>query len=138
MQVFLPSADFSVCASVLDDLRLGNQCYRECLTLFNGGWRHHPAAKMWAPHRGLLAWYALALAEELSKRKRFSAHTASKWQAFWLLAATELPEPDAPSWLHDTNLHRSHQSNLVRKDPEHYRRFWPDVPDDLDYIWPVE
>jgi hypothetical protein len=25
---------------------------------------------------------------------------------------------------------------LVRKDPEHYQRFFPDVPPDLDYVWP--
>ena len=32
--------------------------------------------------------------------------------------------------------HRSHQAALVRKLPEHYRRLFPDVPDDLPYIWP--
>jgi len=31
----------------------------------------------------------------------------------------------------------SHQSNLLRKDPEFYRPvFGPDVPDDLPYVWP--
>jgi len=29
-----------------------------------------------------------------------------------------------------------HQSNLVRKFPEHYRMHWPEVPEDLPYIWP--
>ena len=42
-----------------------------------------------------------------------------------------------PPWLGDHALHRSHQSSLVRKDPAHYRRFFPDVPDDLPYVWPV-
>ena len=42
-----------------------------------------------------------------------------------------------PPWLGDPALHRSHQSSLVRKDPAHYRRFFPDVPDDLPYVWPV-
>ena len=43
---------------------------------------------------------------------------------------------ELPGWLGDEALHRSHQSALVRKDPEHYRRFFPDVPDDLPYVWP--
>lgn len=43
-----------------------------------------------------------------------------------------------PSWLGDEDLHLSHQSNLIRKNPEFYRqRFGPNVPDNLPYIWPV-
>jgi len=42
-----------------------------------------------------------------------------------------------PPWLGDEELHRSHRSALVRKDPAHYRPLFPDVPDDLPYVWPV-
>lgn len=48
-----------------------------------------------------------------------------------------LPKRIAPPWLGDAELHRSHQSALVRKDPTYYRQFFPDVPDDLPYVWPV-
>ena len=48
-----------------------------------------------------------------------------------LAAAGELPP-----WLGDDAFHRSHQSALVRKDPQHYRKFFADVPDDLEYVWP--
>jgi hypothetical protein len=41
-----------------------------------------------------------------------------------------------PPWLGDPALHRSHQSSLLRKDPDFYRRLFPDVPDDLPYVWP--
>ena len=41
-----------------------------------------------------------------------------------------------PPWLGRRALHRSHQSALVRKDPVHYRPFFPNVPDDLPYVWP--
>ncbi len=40
-------------------------------------------------------------------------------------------DPEMPPWLGDPDFHRSHQSNLVRKDPAYYRRIFPDVPDDL-------
>jgi hypothetical protein len=42
-----------------------------------------------------------------------------------------------PPWLGDGDLHRSHRSALVRKDPDFYRPQFPDAPDDLPYVWPV-
>jgi hypothetical protein len=42
-----------------------------------------------------------------------------------------------PGWLGDPAFHRSHQSALVRKDPDWYRPHFPDVPDDLPYVWPA-
>jgi hypothetical protein len=42
-----------------------------------------------------------------------------------------------PGWLFADEVPRSHQSALVRKDPDHYRPLFPDVPDDIEYYWPV-
>ena len=42
-----------------------------------------------------------------------------------------------PPWLGRRDLHRAYRSALVRKDPEHYLPLFPDVPDDLEYVWPV-
>ena len=50
MQTFLPYPDFAKSARVLDPSRLGNQFYREGLTLLRGKWPNHPASKMWADH----------------------------------------------------------------------------------------
>ena len=36
-----------------------------------------------------------------------------------------------PPWLGLDPVHVSHRSSLLRKDPEHYRRFFPTEPDDL-------
>jgi hypothetical protein len=44
---------------------------------------------------------------------------------------------ELPPWLGDPAFHHSHQAALVRKDPAHYRRYFPDVPDDLPYVWPA-
>ena len=41
-----------------------------------------------------------------------------------------------PPWLGDSKFHRGHRSASIRKDPEHYRALFPDVPDDLEYVWP--
>ena len=45
-------------------------------------------------------------------------------------------EEALPDWLFDSDLQRSHQSALVRKDPGHYGPLFPGVPDDLPYYWP--
>jgi hypothetical protein len=42
-----------------------------------------------------------------------------------------------PGWLFTEEVQRSHRSSLVRKDPDHYRPLFPDVPDDIEYLWPV-
>lgn len=42
-----------------------------------------------------------------------------------------------PPWLGDKAFHRSHQSNLLRKDARYYRKYFHGVPANLPYIWPV-
>lgn len=44
---------------------------------------------------------------------------------------------ELPPWLGDEAFHRSHRSALLRKDPDHYRPLFSDVPDDLPYVWPA-
>src|SRR3954467_15317491 len=41
-----------------------------------------------------------------------------------------------PSWVGDEELHRSHRSNLLAKDPDFYRPLFPGEPADLPYKWP--
>ena len=45
-----------------------------------------------------------------------------------------------PSWVGDEELHLSHRSNLLAKDPEFYRGRFTELfgpePDDLPYLWP--
>ncbi len=43
---------------------------------------------------------------------------------------------DLPPWLGREDVHRSHRSALLRKDPGHYRPLFGDEPDDLPYVWP--
>jgi hypothetical protein len=42
-----------------------------------------------------------------------------------------------PIWWGDARVHISHQSNLVRKDPDWYKPQFRFVPDNLPYFWPV-
>lgn len=45
--------------------------------------------------------------------------------------------PLRPSWLGDEQLHLSHQSNLIRKNPTFYLPIFGNVPA-MEYVWPVQ
>lgn len=134
MQTFLPYPSYYESMKCLDNRRLGNQVYRECKTLINGGWPNHPAAKMWRGHHYQLALYALAGIQILHERGRdYPQHK----KFFNEKLELNFLEHFRPSWLGDDKLHSSHRSALLRKDPEWYGRFgWTDDPNQ-PYYWPV-
>ena len=149
VQTFLPYPDFERSARALDGKRLGKQRV-ECLQVVRGltvagyGWRHHPAVKMWRGHLEALGRYTLTCCEVWTEGGR--ADTCATTVVVDLAAAgvervrsqDELADVDAlPRWLGDPDFHRSHQSALLRKDPEFYGPLFGDVPPDLDYVWPV-
>jgi len=140
MQTFLPFADYVETARVLDRKRLGNQVYRECLTLLRGGWPNHPASRMWRGHERHLALYGLALLDELERRPT-RAHPEGKLYPHHRveLEAHRDRHPDTgpPAWLGDETFHAAHRSKLLSKNPEWYGRFGWSEPDDLSYVWPV-
>ncbi len=137
MQTFLPYADFVTSARCLDRQRLGKQRV-ETLQLLNAltgrsaGWRNHPAAKMWAGHELALADYGLACCQVWIERK-YADTCADKISEIRMT----LPSCSLPRWMGDTDFHKSHQSNLLRKNFWHYRQFNWNVPDNLPYIWPT-
>jgi hypothetical protein len=149
VQTFLPYADFERSARTLDRKRLGKQRVEtiqvvRALTRTGYGWANHPAVLMWRGFEEALGRYGFACCEVWTDLG-FGDTCA-------LTIATDLREADVavvrtqaelaaagalPPWLGDEELHRSHRSALVRKDPAHYRPLFPDVPDDLPYVWPV-
>jgi hypothetical protein len=144
MQTFLPDPDFARSASMLDRSRLGKQRV-ETLQVFRAthvpgyGWRHHPAARMWRGHEEALVAYAVAICDAWTEAGHTDTVRATIVREFGReprsqdeLAAAGL----LPPWLGDDAFHRSHRSALVRKEPEHYRSLFPEVPDDLPYVWP--
>ncbi len=149
VQTFLPYPDFERSARALDARRLGKQRV-ECLQVVRGltvpgyGWRHHPAVKMWRGHLEALGRYTLTCCEVWSEAGRADTCATTvvadlrEAGVTRIRAQSELAGADAlPYWLGDPDVHRSHQSALVRKDPEHYGPLFADVPPDLDYVWPA-
>jgi hypothetical protein len=140
MQTFLPYEDFARSARVLDYRRLGEQrveayqILRVLLGQSTGpGWRNHPAVKMWQGSERRLVEYALAMCREWIGRG-YRDSMSAKIEGLKLPRRGNTP----PAWLGNPRFHRSHRSNLLRKHPEYYRRFWPRLRDDLPYVWPAQ
>jgi len=131
MQTFLPYASYGKTARCLDPLRLGNQCWREVKTLVNGGWKNHPASKMWRGYEYELCRYGMFLALAIE------TPAGEKWYKYYRELKKQFPNTGKPLWIGNKKFHDSHKSNLLRKDFEWYSQFSWDVPDDLPYYWPV-
>jgi len=132
MQTFLTYADFEKTATVLDYRRLGKQRVEafQIIRVLEGqslGWKNHPSVKMWTGYGDALQAYFNAVSREWVQRGY--KHTMGFY---------DIPGGYAlPPWIGDDAFHLAHRSNLIRKLPDHYKQYWPDVPDDLPYVWPV-
>jgi hypothetical protein len=139
VNTFLPWPDYTDTAKALDSKRLGKQRV-EALQILRAnlgltqGWRNHPAAVMWRGSELQLIWYTRAICSEWVRRgyvdnvlnQIYDLHAE---HSDYLNQAITIPW-----WIGDHEFHESHQSNLKRKNPEHYRF---DVEDDLPYKWPT-
>ena len=138
MQTFLPYSSYAESANVLDMRRLGKQRV-ETLQILNAltdpeyGWQNHPAVNMWRGYEYELIEYGIAICNEWISR-------GYKDTCLGKIAEKidSIPEDgvDFPPWIGSMDFHRSHQSNLLRKDPVYYNQFFSDVPADLEYVWP--
>jgi len=118
----------------LDTKRLGKQRVEafqilKALADSSYGWQNHPAVKMW---RG----YEEAL-------KLYLSYAILVWESKGYNNNMNLPDVQVdkivlPPWFGNKNLHESHRSNLLRKDPEWYGQFNWNVPNDLPYWWPTK
>ena len=138
MQTFLPYKSFRESAECLDMKRLGKQRV-EVLQLLNSfhkpdykGWKNHPAREMWRGYENALAYYGMFICEEWQER----GYKDTCWNKINAFYDTSKPIV-IPKWVGNEQFHLSHKSNLIRKNPDHYKQLWPDVPDNIEYIWPI-
>lgn len=134
MQTFVPYPDFAESARVLDRQRLGKQRV-ETLQLLKAlagetkGWVNHPAAQMWRGHENALVQYGIAVCDEWIARG-YKDSCREKIAAYGCSAPLVMP-----SWWGREDVHSSHRSNLLRKDPVHYGQFDWGEPDNMEYVW---
>lgn len=122
-------------------------------------WKNHPARFMWDKHLDALkCYYNLSVLIWLSRgynnsMKLMDLKLPLLSVSFPLVSEVKLSLSEIsvcvemvagaeklisrPAFIGDEEFHRSHQSNLVRKQPEFYGPLFPGVPDDLPYIWPA-
>jgi len=139
MQTFLPYADFAKSAQCLDRQRLGKQrveTLQIMTALMTGkGWVNHPATLMWRRYEWALLRYQEAVCAEWRYRG-YQDTCLEKTRYIYDRHRRWVEEKIWPHWIGDEAFHLAHQSNLIRKDPEHYRNFFLDLRDDLPYIYP--
>lgn len=140
MQTFVPLTTYAECAAVLDRLRLGKQRV-ECLQIMkvvtgvstSKGWQNHPACHMWRDNPLALMSYQSAICIEWVQR---GYNDTCLYKTADILEVDFIPDDEYPRWWGDERVHKSHRSNLLRKDPDHYRKYWPNDDDGLEYHWP--
>lgn len=140
MQTWLPLPDFAETALVLDDERLA-ECIKDAEKVVeankNGKAKllEHPSAVMWRGYGLSLVMYGQEMCDEWYRRKQ-EPHPRAQFFTDLLdtYAATEIQDPP---WLGDPMFHACQRSNLLRKNPLHYRRLWPLEAADAVLVWPV-
>ena len=132
MNTFLPYPNLAASAIALDRLRLNKQAL-ECRQILSaiangGGWRNHPAVRMWRGHEAALRLYHDCCVREWLRR------------GYRTVIEPYLPPLEdvvMPEWLGRGDFHASHRSSLLGKMPEWYGHFgWTEEPG-LPYVWPV-
>lgn len=135
MQTFLPYPDLQKSVKVLDYKRLGKQRV-ETFQVLNillkrtptKGWRNHPVTRMWTGYEEALKLYQnLTIKEWVSRGYKNTMKMETITPGCTLVM---------PPWFGNDHFHRSHRSNLLRKDYEYYSEYFDD-PSDLEYYWPV-
>ncbi len=133
MQTFLPLPNYLESVRCLDKSRLGNQVWREGMTLIRGGWPDHPASKMWRGYEYHLGLYLLCGIEALCERGRYYPEVKKRI----IFEMEKFKDTGPPFWFGNEKFHASHRSNLLRKDPMWYGQFGWKESNNLPYVWPV-
>lgn len=134
MQTFLPYSDFKKTAEILDYRRLGKQRVEtyQVLNILLGrteskGWVNHPVTKMWRGYEEALKLYQnFTISEWINRGYKNNMSFENVNESKIVM----------PSWMGDERIHRSHRSNLLRKDFQYYSQYF-DEPTDIEYYWAV-
>jgi len=140
MQTFLAYDDYQMSAKVLDKRRLfkqvveakqilaslGHDIRKNDKTRYKPTHKNHPAIKMWRNYQNSLKQYHNIFLEEC-----FSRGIKTPMSLLPIMGSII-----APRWLGDSNFHKSHRANLLRKDKEFYGVYGWTEPNTLEYVWP--
>ena len=110
------------------------------------GWQRHPAVLMWRGYEAAMVNYSLAICAEWLGRGYSDTYGLKiemmadlSMQVFVTGLSMRGVNPykyELPPWWGDEAIHESHQSNLLRMEPEYYGTRFNCRPD-LPYTWPT-
>lgn len=100
------------------------------------GLENHPLVRMWNGYEVALAGYSAALNLELATRGVLDTTHLRLTQLVRNLRNNEDAPFMPPTWLEDTDILRSHRSNMVRRWPDDYKSTWKGTPELMPYLWP--
>jgi len=111
--------------------KTGYHCYNCEAPLKKTAWYNHPAVQMWKGYESGLMIYL----KEMWIRWTTLGYEDTCWEkALGIWGYNDLAL--LPDWIGNDRFHLSHQSNLLRKNHEHYSQYFVGVPDNLPYVWP--
>jgi len=133
MQTFLPSRNFVTVARMLDSKRLNKQILEgyQILNVLSGmsptgGWRNHPAVKMWRGHEMVLYKYIGAMIAEAKLRGIKTDKNEENINNLFSKVGDSWGE-NMPDWYFDEKkimrIVTTHKANLFNKDPMYYAHF---------------
>lgn len=145
MNTFMPFDDFTWSVRCLDDATLDIQredtlqIMHHLLIDGGGAISGNPAVKMWEGYERALLAYQQAACHEWSSVRGFEDRI---WDSTRLMFLDIVVDPMAtplipPPWMGNVDFHISHQSNLLRINEAHYRKFFPGITKDHPYMWPI-
>jgi hypothetical protein len=138
VNTFLPYANFTKCAKVLDNRRLGKQRVeaKQIITILTGkakskAWRSHPVVLMWDGYvNALMLYYNTIVAEWIARGFQNN------------MPIFKIKGPVIMPWfIGNKSFHLSFQANLLRKEPDYYKKYFKSVPETYlpyTYIWPTK
>lgn len=138
MQIFLPYSDFRKSLEVLDNKRLGKQRVEtyQILSAITGrlkkdgtpykGWLNHPCTVMWKNYVPALKMY-LNYSIDVWVSRGFNNTMEKDY-----FDENDLVMPD---FIGNERFHSSHRANLLKKEPDFYKKYnWRENPSD-PYVW---
>ncbi len=141
MQTWHPFPDYGTTAAVLhlDQLRIQRSDTLKIMTalMIGRGETGHPATRIWRRYEWSLLEYQYSICLEWLRRDQHDRHNILVQTEDMYYSNIEWVEPGvSPAWLMDGRLHMSHQSNLIRLRPDHYRSYFDPITDNFEMYWP--
>lgn len=138
VQTFLPMKSYRASLESLDPVRLNKQIL-ECAQMIEAildparGYQNHPAVRMWRRHEKALCTYGVSACVVRDDERVVWFN--NKIRELGAVRGIRRDSIIIPPWMGDLDLHRSHRSRLMEKDPEFYN--WEGTPENMPYLWPV-